>query len=104
MIAWRRLRGGPEEVGISADLLLAPRFIRQGGDAIGKYLGHSSGPAHGGDNRPKRIVARGVQADGFNHAGKLARFLAKIKRQSEAKAAAREKRRCGRGIGHTAES
>lgn len=80
MVAGHRLASSSQEIRVSPDLLLTPGLVRQRRDMVGENLGHPRGAAHGGDDRPKRIVARGVQADGFNHDGRLARIDTEIKR------------------------
>ena len=81
MVAWRWLSRATKEILVGAYLLLPPRFVGQRRHMIGKDLGDPRGTAHRRNNRPKRVVARSVEADGFNHVRKLSRFGAKIKRQ-----------------------
>jgi hypothetical protein len=79
-VAWCRLPGGPQEVRVSPNLLFAPRLVSQSSEPIGKDLSHASGAAQGRDDSPKRVIARRIQADRFNHPARLTRLLAKIKR------------------------
>ena len=89
---------------VGPNLLLAPCLVSERRDPIGKDFGHPSGATHGCDDRPKRVIARGAQADRFNHRRKLTRLLAKIKRRMRTKnVSGEEKRRRGRGIDRTAQ-
>ncbi len=87
MVAGRWLPRGPQEILVGSHLLFAPRLVSQRRNMIGEYLGDPRGAAHGGNDRPKRVVARSVQADRFNHGGKLNRLRCKIKHQSTTKPA-----------------
>ncbi len=91
-----------QEILVRPDLLLTPCLVGQRGEVIGKNLRHPRGAAHGSNDRPKRIIARRVQADRFNHPAKLTRLIVKIKAPPRQKNATQKKRRYGRGTGRTA--
>jgi len=92
VVAGGRLAGCTKEMFVGPYLLLAPGFIRHRRDVIGEDLGHARGAPHGRDHRPKRVVARGVQADWFNHTGKLTWIFAEIKREQRTNPAVRRKK------------